>query len=71
MLQNSWNLLPAHMREDFRSGMEVDEATWERGRGWALSIALIQLPYYKDTNPALANNARHVIHELIQEHQSP
>lgn len=67
----AWNLLPAHMREGFRSGMEVDEATWERGRGWALSIALIQLPYYKDTNPALANNARHVIHELIQEHQSP
>jgi aminoglycoside phosphotransferase (APT) family kinase protein len=29
----AWNLLPAHMREDFRSGMEVDEATWERGGG--------------------------------------
>jgi hypothetical protein len=29
-------------------------ATWARGRGWALSVALIQLPYDKHTNPALA-----------------
>jgi aminoglycoside phosphotransferase (APT) family kinase protein/RimJ/RimL family protein N-acetyltransferase len=64
----AWNLLPAHMRDVFRYGLGVDKATWERGRGWALSVALIQLPYYKETNPILANNARHVIRELIQEH---
>src|SRR5678816_248857 len=29
--------------------LEVDDATWARGRGWALSIALIQLTYYRDT----------------------
>lgn len=66
----AWNLLPVHMRGVFRSGLGVDEATWERGRGWALSNALIALPYYKDTNPILANNARHVIQELVQDHQS-
>jgi aminoglycoside phosphotransferase (APT) family kinase protein len=64
----AWNLLPSHMRGSFRSGLMLDQATWERGRGWALSNALIALPYYKDTNPALANNARHVIQELIHDH---
>jgi aminoglycoside phosphotransferase (APT) family kinase protein len=63
----AWNLLPAHMRTTFRNALGVDDATWKRGRGWALSNALIALPYYKDTNPALANNARHVIHEVIKE----
>jgi aminoglycoside phosphotransferase (APT) family kinase protein len=63
----AWNLLPAATREVFRAELRVDDATWDRGRGWALSIALIQLPYYKDTNPALAANARHVIREVLAE----
>ncbi|MES2121642.1 MAG: aminoglycoside phosphotransferase family protein [Chlamydiota bacterium] len=63
----AWNLLPASMRHPFRIGLGVDDASWQRGRGWALSCALIALPYYKDTNPVLANNARYVIQEIITE----
>lgn len=63
----AWNLLPSSMRETFRKALQIDDATWQRGRGWALSIALIALPYYKDTNPTLANSARHVIRELTKE----
>ena len=29
----------------------VDDATWDRGRGWALCTALWALPYYLHTNP--------------------
>ncbi len=65
----AWNLLPDHVRNTFRTALAVDDATWERGRGWALSNALIALPYYKDTNPVLANNARHVIQEVIEENR--
>ena len=65
----AWNLLPAGARSLFRAELEVDDATWARARGWALSVALIQLPYYKDTNPALAANARHVIGEILAEHR--
>ncbi|OPF84769.1 phosphotransferase [Streptomyces antioxidans] len=61
----AWNLLPASVRGDFRAALGVDDATWARGRGWALSMALIQLPYYRETNPAMAANARHVIHEVL------
>jgi aminoglycoside phosphotransferase (APT) family kinase protein len=66
----AWNLLPADARSVFRAGLNVDEATWSRGRGWALSVALIQLPYYKETNPALAANARYVIREVLRAHRS-
>jgi aminoglycoside phosphotransferase (APT) family kinase protein len=65
----AWNLLPADTRAVFRTALGVDDSTWARGRGWALSIALVQLPYYKDTNPELAASARHVIGEVLADHQ--
>lgn len=64
----AWNLLPADARETFRAATGADDATWARGRGRALSMALIQLPYYAVTNPALAANARHVIQEVLADH---
>ncbi|MEU9479337.1 aminoglycoside phosphotransferase family protein [Streptomyces sp. NPDC048191] len=63
----AWNLLPARVRDTFRKAVGADDAEWARGRGWALSISLIQLPYYWDTNPALAENSRHVIAEILAE----
>ena len=49
----AWNLFSGVARERYRAALDVDDATWARGRGWALSVALIALPYYRDTNPAL------------------
>ncbi|MFI0809145.1 aminoglycoside phosphotransferase family protein [Streptomyces echinatus] len=63
----AWNLLPATARDTFRAAVGADDAEWARGRGWALSISLIQLPYYRHTNPALAENSRHVIAEILAE----
>lgn len=63
----AWNLLPAGAREVFRAALGVDDATWIRGRGRALSQALIALPYYRRTNPAMAHNARHVIRTVLDE----
>jgi aminoglycoside phosphotransferase (APT) family kinase protein len=54
----AWGLLPPAARDTFRDALGVDDATWARGRGWALSIGLIALPYYKETNPGLAATAR-------------
>ncbi|GHC81457.1 aminoglycoside phosphotransferase family protein [Streptomyces flavofungini] len=64
----AWNLLPADARDAFRVATGADDAMWARGRGRALSMALIQLPYYAVTNPVLAANARHVIHEVLADH---
>ncbi|MCW7944382.1 phosphotransferase [Streptomyces hygroscopicus] len=63
----AWNLLPAGAREVFREALGVDDATWNRGRARTLSQALIALPYYRRTNPAMAHNARHVIQSVLGE----
>ncbi|MEV7345786.1 aminoglycoside phosphotransferase family protein [Streptomyces sp. NPDC093544] len=61
----AWNLLPAEARPTFRHATGADHATWARGRGWALSMALNQLPYYRTTNRVMAANAEHVIREVL------
>ncbi|WP_329118776.1 aminoglycoside phosphotransferase family protein [Streptomyces sp. NBC_01465] len=61
----AWNLLPPQARTAFRDALAPDDATWLRGRGWALSMSLVMLPYYRDTNPAMADNARHVIAQVL------
>ena len=66
-LMPAWNLLPRGARSVFRDALGPDAATWDRGRGWALTVALLQLPYYKDTNPELAASSRHVIREVLAE----
>jgi aminoglycoside phosphotransferase (APT) family kinase protein len=40
----AWNLLTPNTRSTFRTWVGVDDATWYRGRAWALSIALVALP---------------------------
>ncbi len=65
----AWNLLPADSRDTFRESLAVDNATWARGRGWALSIGLVALPYYQSTNPVLAGVARRAIDEVLADYQ--
>ena len=63
----AWSLFPQAAREVFRVELAVDDATWARGRGWALSVALVALPYYRDTNPGFAAVAQHVLREVLAE----
>ncbi|MGC5286538.1 aminoglycoside phosphotransferase family protein [Micromonospora sp. DT231] len=60
-LMPAWNLLDAGSRETYRRALGVDDATWERGRGWALEQAINALPYYVDTNPVMAGIARQTL----------
>lgn len=62
----AWSLLKPYSRRIFKDNLEnIDHDTWERGRGWALSIALIMLPYYKNSNPVLAALARRMIENVL------
>jgi aminoglycoside phosphotransferase (APT) family kinase protein len=56
----AWTLFGADpaAHRSFREHIDVDEATWLRGRAWALSVGIIVLPYYVETNPVLAGIAR-------------
>lgn len=50
----------------FRTELSVDQSTWMRSRGWALSQALIALSYYTEsTNPNLVREARQWITEIL------
>lgn len=65
-LVSGWSLLNSPSRKIFRSSLEgIDDDTWERGRGWALSISLIMLPYHKHSNPVLASLARRMIKNVL------
>ncbi|MEO6083242.1 MAG: aminoglycoside phosphotransferase family protein [Umezawaea sp.] len=64
----AWNLLVGDDRAALRAALDVDDAQWARGRGWALSVALVALPYYRVTNPALAANSRHVVAQVVEDH---
>ena len=50
-LQPAWNVFAGDSRARYRAELEVDDASWLRGRGWALYQAVSALPYYWDTNP--------------------
>jgi aminoglycoside phosphotransferase (APT) family kinase protein len=53
----AWAVLDADTRPAFRELLQIDDATWARGRGWALSQAMIALPYYLHTYPAIVEQA--------------
>ena len=54
-------------REALRDGIRLDEATWARGRGHALSQAAIYIPYYRHANPAGVAAARHQLAAVLEE----
>jgi len=65
----AWTLLSGESRKSFRATLAIDDATWARGRGWALWKALITLVGHKHTNPIEAGMARRVIDEVLADHQ--
>jgi aminoglycoside phosphotransferase (APT) family kinase protein len=65
----AWTLLSGESREVFRSALPLDPGTWARARGWALWKALITFAEHRDTNPVEASKARHVLEEVLSDHQ--
>ncbi|MFF2544113.1 aminoglycoside phosphotransferase family protein [Kitasatospora sp. NPDC058063] len=61
----AWYVLPAAARGTFREAAAPDDAAWARARGWALSIALLEVAYYRDSDPRMTAIARHVIAEVL------
>jgi len=65
----AWKVLSADTRDIFRTAISVDESTWARARGWALSRALIVLPYDTlETNPVLVREAHRWLAEVLADH---
>lgn len=53
----------SYLRELFRTKLQVDDATWQRGRGFALINVLNKYLFYKDSNLSLTC-ARYAIRQL-------
>ncbi|KMO94156.1 aminoglycoside phosphotransferase family protein [Streptomyces roseus] len=66
----AWTLLSAGTREVFREAAGVDDATWARGRGWALRFGLTAEHHYRVSNPVLARVAHRAAAEAIADHHS-
>lgn len=63
----AWTLLTPETRPLFREAARVDDATWARGRGWALGWGLVTEHYYRVKNPVLAAVAHRSWTEALPE----
>jgi aminoglycoside phosphotransferase (APT) family kinase protein len=65
----AWKMLSRDVRDGFRSALAVDDATWARARGLALSQSLMALAYYTlETNASLVLEARRWLAEVVADH---
>ena len=64
-LQPAWNVFAGDSRTLYGAALEVDDASWLRGRGWALCQAVMALPYYWDTNPGMIRQASHALTQIL------
>jgi aminoglycoside phosphotransferase (APT) family kinase protein len=63
----AWELFDAGSRDVLRSEVGADDAMWARSRGWALSTAIVALPYYEHTNAFMFEQALHKLAVVLAE----
>jgi aminoglycoside phosphotransferase (APT) family kinase protein len=61
----AWNVFAGASRDRFRAELDVDDASWLRGRGWALYQAVLALPYYWNTNPGMVRQASRALAQVL------
>ncbi|UPZ26694.1 aminoglycoside phosphotransferase family protein [Streptomyces sp. LRE541] len=65
-LMVAFTLMSAGPRAAFRAALGVDDATWLRGRGWALATGLNAYTHYAAVNPRVAaQTTRQITQALI------
>jgi aminoglycoside phosphotransferase (APT) family kinase protein len=65
----AWTLLTEASRDAFRAALPLDDATWARGRGWALWKALILLAGHVQSSAFEAGRARRTLDEVLADHR--
>ena len=63
-LMAAWTYLSAASRDVFRTELAIDDATWSRGRGWALQFGLRAAAYSQD-NVLLCDIGRYTLAEVL------
>lgn len=65
-LMVGWTQFSPDVRETFQKSINADTATLARGKGWALSWAVIALAHYLDTNPFLTTMSKGTIKRILE-----
>lgn len=68
-LIGAWTFVTAADRDAFRDRVDLDDATWTRGRAWGLVATLPSAEELSGPDPAVAANARRRIAELVADHE--
>jgi aminoglycoside phosphotransferase (APT) family kinase protein len=63
----AWTVFGAAGRQEFRTALAVDDATWRRARGFALHQAALIIPYYATTNPRFVDTATRTVREILRD----
>lgn len=63
----AWWLFHGDSRNAYRQALSVDENTWLRARGWALSLTMIAIPYYRDRNPDAISGGQEYVADLLSD----
>lgn len=64
----AWTFLSGDSQRVFKERLPVDDATWTRGRGWAIWKAMIVLVRQLDTDPDGADLTKNVINKILADH---
>jgi aminoglycoside phosphotransferase (APT) family kinase protein len=64
-LMPAWTLFDPASRPVFRAALDVDDATWERGRAWAFAFGIAAWHYYPVTNPSFARLGRRTVNQTL------
>jgi hypothetical protein len=54
--------MPSWARE---CALEADDDAWNRARGYALHQAALIIPYYTQTNPGFATQAKRTVEQVL------
>lgn len=66
----AWKFLPVRARDAFRVAVDLDDATWARGRGWAIagSLPVPDDPFFQE-DPARVTAALQHLEAVLADHR--
>jgi aminoglycoside phosphotransferase (APT) family kinase protein len=64
----AWWLFDGASRETFRIASGAGKDTWLRAMGWTLFMSVAAIPYYTETNPTFAGQARLALDEVFDDY---
>lgn len=66
-LAAAYQLFAPTDRAAFRNAVGDDDVAWTRARGWAVSIAAMEIAYYRETRPEFAERSVRAIEAVLAE----